>query len=173
MDVRFLPLPEFHRVQFYRLITLACLLLMVVLTLFGMADNARTSLKDALYIAGVIGGFAWRFALEWRWVDRCGPAFVLNDELVISHADRHRQFPLANIAAIRSRHCWLMARRYRSWSEHVAVLQVTLHNGERVYTLVESGVLEFPAGKHSVAALQAAVLEAKVKRAGVAAQGIS
>lgn len=164
MDVRFLPLTEFHRVQFYRLITLVCLVAMAGLTLVSVFADARTSPKDALFLVVLISALAWRFALEWRWVEWSGPAFALNDELVVSHADSHRHVPLTDIASLNSRHLWLMARRYRSWSDHLAVVQLTLHSGERLYTLVESSVLAFPAGKHSVAALQAAVLAAKVKR---------
>lgn len=164
MDVRFLPLTEFHRVQFYRLITLVCLVAMAGLTLVSVFAGAPTSAKEALFLVVFISALAWRFALEWRWVERSGPAFVLDDELVISHPGSHRQVPLANIASLGSRHLWLMARRYRSWSDHLALVQLTLHGGERLYTLVECGVLEFPAGKHSVAALEAAVLAAKVKR---------
>jgi hypothetical protein len=45
----------------------------------------------------------------------------------------------------------------------VAFLQVTLTNGERIHTLVESRVFEFPAGKRTLRAMQAAVLAAKTK----------
>ena len=172
MDARFLPLNEFHRVHFYRLFTLVCLVGMLLMTLFSVASGAHTSRGDVVFIGVVMGAMAWRFALEWRWVNQCGPAFVLNNELVISHNDSHRQIPLANIAMLSSRHCWLMARRYRSWRDHLAIVEITLHSGERLCTLVDSGVLEFPAGKQSLTALRAAVLEAKVKSAGAAPQGI-
>jgi len=45
----------------------------------------------------------------------------------------------------------LMARRYRSWSECIAFLNITLTNGKRVHTMVESAALEFPAGKRDLA----------------------
>ena len=54
-------------------------------------------------------------------------------------------------------------REYGKMPDGVMVKEFTLHNGERVYTLAESAVFESPAAKHSLAAIQAAVLAAKVK----------
>ncbi len=160
MDIRFLSLSEFHSLYFYRFITLAILLAIGGLILFKLFE---TPLSDTALVTGCLLVMAWRFAVEWRRVQKSAPAFLHNDELVIASANSHQQIPLAKIRSIKSRHCIFMARRYRSWDDHVAFLEITLNNGERAFTLVESAVLEFPAGKQTLEALRATVATAKAK----------
>lgn len=161
MDIHFLPLTEFHRVYFYRLITLAILVVMGVMILLKLGD---AKLSELALLAALLLPMVWRFTVEWFRVQRAQPAFIHDDELVVSSANSHRQVPLTTIRSIKTKHCIFMTRRYRSWpNEHVAFLEVILNNEERVSTLIESSVLEFPAGKKTLRALQAAVLAAKTK----------
>ncbi|MBB2494858.1 hypothetical protein H3H51_07475 [Pseudomonas sp. UL070] len=160
MDIRLLPLTEFHSVYFFRMITLAILVLLGGFTLFHLT---ATPLSEITVVALCVLLMAWRFTVEWLRVGKSAPAFIHNDELVVSSADGHRQIPLTKIRSITSRHSLFMVRRYRSWSEHLAFLQLTLHSGERIHTLAESAVLEFPAGKQTLSALRTAVLDAKTK----------
>ncbi|TBU82147.1 hypothetical protein DNK06_06440 [Pseudomonas daroniae] len=160
MDIRFLTFPEFHRVYFYRSITLTILAAIGGLILIKGPD---TPLPDLLLAGAFLFIMVWRFAVEWRRLKKSGPASIHNDELFISSAAGHRQIPLAKIGSVRSKHSIFMVRRYRSWVEHLAFVEFTLNTGERLYTLVESAVFEFPAGKKTLATLQAAVLAAKIK----------
>lgn len=160
MDVRLLTFLEFSNVHFYRYITLAFLLPACVLSLINLF---RTGQADALLFAIGVCVLMARFSVEWRRVTQSAPAFIHEDELVIAHTDGHRRIPLASISSIRSRHSLFMVRRYRSWNDHLAFLQVTLNSGERLHTLAESAVFEFPAGKQTLRALQAAVLAAKTR----------
>ncbi|MDH1261844.1 hypothetical protein [Pseudomonas sp. GD03944] len=160
MDIRFLTLMEFQRVYFYRFITLAILAAIGLVILFGAAT---APVSDLLFVGGVLLLMGWRFGVECLRLKKCGPAFIHNDELVISRDANRRQIPLTNIRSVTSKHSFFMVRRYQSWSDHLAFLEFTLNTGERVYTLVESAVFERPAAKQSLAALQAAVLAAKVK----------
>ncbi|MBD9484789.1 hypothetical protein IB229_17540 [Pseudomonas sp. PDM14] len=164
MDVRLLTFLEFSNVHFYRVITLAILLPVCGLSLINLINTGQT---DALLMS--IGAFILmaRFSVEWRRVRQSAPAFLHEDELIISRADGHRRIPLASIRSVRSRHSLFMVRRYRSWSDHLAFLQFTLNNGERLHTLAESAVLEFPAGKKSLSAIRAAVLAAKTRSLAV------
>jgi hypothetical protein len=106
-----------------------------------------------------------RFAVEWRRLSKCAPACIHDDELIVSGASSHRQIPLQEIRSITSSHSIFMVRRYRSWTDHLAFLEFTLSSGERVHTLVESAVFEFPAGKRSLLQMRQAVLAAKRKPA--------
>lgn len=164
MDIRFLTFPDFHSVYFYRSITLAILLAIGGLVLFKAAEMR---LPELLVVGGCLLLMGWRFALEWRRLNKAGPASVHGDELIISNENDHRRIPLGSVHTVTTKHSLFMVRRYRSWSEHLAFVEFTLHNGERVYTLAESAVFESPAAKRSLTALQAAVLAAKVKRAAV------
>lgn len=107
--------------------------------------------------------------MKWIHLRKAGPASIHGDELIISNENDHRRIPLVSVHTVTTKHSLFMVRRYRSWSEHLAFVEVTLHNGERVYTLAESAVFESPAAKRSVAAIQAAVLAAKVKSAAIGA----
>ena len=160
MDIRFLTLPDFHNVYFYRSITLAILLAIGGLVLF---KAPATRLPELLLVASCLLLMAWRFALEWRRLNKAGAASIHNDELIIASENDHRRIPLSSVHAVTTKHSLFMVRRYRSWSEHLAFVEFTLHNGERVYTLAESALFESPAAKQSLAAIQAAVLAAKVK----------
>jgi hypothetical protein len=160
MDLRLLTLPEIHKVHFYRLITLVCLSVIGVMTVCALLKNATTETQFfALVVLVMLGRFGW----EWLTVSKCTPVFVLGDELVLAGEHINRRVPLTQVREVKSRHAIFMTRRYRSWSEHLAFMQLTLATGERVFTLAESGVLEFPAGKVTLAALQAVVLEAKTR----------
>ncbi len=163
MDIRFLTFPDFHNVYFYRAITLAFLLAIGATALF---KAAAMRLPELLLVGGCLLLMGWRFAVEWRRMNKAGPASIHNDELIIASESNHRQIPLSSVRAVASKHSLFMVRRYRSWSEHLAFVEFTLHNGERLYTLAESAVFESPAAKRSLAAIQAAVLAAKVKSAG-------
>lgn len=160
MDIRFLTLMEFQRVYFYRLITLAILAGIGLLILFGAS---KAPFSDLLFVAGVLLIMSWRFGVECLRLKKCGPAFIHNDELVISREADRQQIPLTSIRSVKSKHSFFMVRRYQSWSDHLAFLEFTLNNGERVYTLVESAVFEFPAAKQSLAAFRDAILTAKMK----------
>ncbi|MBD9655859.1 hypothetical protein IB239_13640 [Pseudomonas sp. PDM12] len=160
MDIRFLTFPDFHNVYFYRSITLAILLAIGGLVLF---KAPATRLPELLLVASCLLLMAWRFALEWRRLNKAGAASIHNDELIVASENDHRRIPLSSVRSVASKHSLFMVRRYRSWAEHLAFVEFTLHNGERVYTLAESAVFESPAAKHSLAAIQAAVLAAKVK----------
>ncbi len=160
MDLRLLTLPEIHKVHFYRLITLVCLAAIGVMTVFALLEKPNT---EAKVLSLVIFVMLWRFGWEWVVVSRCTPVFVHGDELVVASEHSNRRIALTQVRSVTSRHAIFMTRRYRSWSEHLAFVQLTLNTGERVYTLAESGVFEFPAGKVTLAALQAAVLEAKTR----------
>jgi hypothetical protein len=160
MDTRFLTLMEFQSVYFYRFVTLAIFVTVGILLLFTLPDMKRAEIWVVVPVLFILWG---RFAVEYVRVKQCGPAFIHNDELVISHDADHRQIPLTRIRSVTSKHSLFMVRRYRSWTDHLAFLQVTLNNGERVYTLAESKVFEYPAGKKTLSAIQAAVLAAKTK----------
>ncbi|BAP78884.1 hypothetical protein MT1_1706 [Pseudomonas sp. MT-1] len=160
MDTRFLTLMEFQNVYFYRFITLAIFVTTGVLLLFIFPEMKRSEISVVVPVLFILWG---RFAVEYVRLKKCGPAFIHNDELVISRDGGHRQIPLTRIRSVTSKHSLFMVRRYRSWTDHLAFLQVTLNNGERVYTLAEGAVFEYPAGKKTLAAIQAAVLAAKTK----------
>lgn len=160
MDTRFLTFMEFQNVYFYRFITLAILVATGVLLLFALPGMKRAEMSVVVPVLVILWG---RFAVEYFRVKASGPAFVHNDELVISGAGS-RQIPLTRIRSVSSRHSVFMVRRYRSWTDHLAFLQVTLTNGERIYTLVESKFFEFPPGKETLSAMQAAVLVAKTRK---------
>ncbi|MDH5833400.1 hypothetical protein [Luteimonas kalidii] len=160
MDTRFLTFMEFQSVYFYRFITLAIFVASGVLLLFALPGMKRAEMWVIVPVLLILWG---RFAVEYFRVKKSGPAFLHDDELVISGVESRRQIPLTRIRSVSSRHSVFMVRRYRSWTDHLAFLQVTLTNGERIYTLVESKVFEFPAGKGTLRAMQAAVLSAKTK----------
>lgn len=162
MDIRFLTFPDFHNVYFYRAITLALLLAIGATVLF---KASAMQLPELLLVGGCLLLMGWRFALEWLRMNKAGPASIHDDELIVSSESAHRRIPLSSVHTVTTRHSLFMVRRYRSWSEHLAFVEFTLHNGERVYTLAESAVFESPAAKRSLAAIQAAVLAAKVKSA--------
>ncbi|WP_339526426.1 hypothetical protein [Pseudomonas sp. EA_35y_Pfl2_R111] len=151
---------EFQSVYFYRFVTLAIFVTVGVLLLFTLPDMKRAEVWVVVPVLFILWG---RFAVEYFRVRKCGPAFIHNDELVISRDAGQRQIPLTRIRSVTSKHSLFMVRRYRSWTDHLAFLQVTLNNGEHVYTLAESKVFEYPAGKKTLSALQAAVLAAKTK----------
>ncbi|MEK1943692.1 MAG: hypothetical protein AAAB16_25235 [Pseudomonas sp.] len=161
MDMRFLTLLDYQSVHLYKFITLTCFVLMTVMAALGATTMTR---GDMVFLVPLLLLLWGRFAVEYRRLRKCAMAFVHNDELVLTQGHSHRQIPLASITAVKSQYSLLIARRYRSWTEHVAFLQVTLNTGERVYTLVESAVLEVPPGKETLAGVQAAVLAAKGKR---------
>lgn len=167
MDLRLLTLPELHKVYFYRLMTLVCLAPMGVLTLCALVQNPTAATTVFAVLMGVMLG---RFGWEWRTVNRCVPLFVQGDELIVGGTGATRRIALTQVRAVTSRHAIFMTRRYRSWSEHLAFMQVTLSTGERVFTLAESGVFEFPAGKTTLAALQADVTQAKTRSLSNAAR---
>ena len=172
MDIRFLTFPEFQNVYFYRSITLAILAAAGVLVIVRAPD---TRLPELMVVSGCLLIMAWRFALEWRRLSKAGPASVHEEELIVASPHGDRRIALSSVQAVATMHSLFMVRRYRSWSDHLAFLQFTLHNGERVYTLVESAVFESPAAKRSLAAIRAAVMEAKVRSAAAeraAAQAI-
>ncbi|UCJ14985.1 hypothetical protein K5Q02_13995 [Pseudomonas sp. MM211] len=160
MDIRFLTFPDFHNVYFYRFITLAILVASSGLVLIKAPS---TPLPELLLIGVCLLSMSWRFALEWRMLAKAGPASIHNDELIVSSDATDQKIALTKIRSVTSRHSIFMVRRYRSWSDHLAFLEFTLNNGERIYTLVESAVLEFPAGKQTLSTVNAAVLAAKIK----------
>lgn len=162
MDIRFLSFPDFHSVYFYRSIALAILGAIGGLVLF---KASAMRLPELLLVSGCLLLMGWRFAVEWRRLSKAGPASIHKDELIIASESDHRQIPLSSVRAVTSKYSLFMVRRYRSWSEHLAFVEFTLHNGECVYTLAESAVFEKPAAKRSLAAIQAAVMAAKVKSA--------
>ena len=162
MDIRLLTFPDFQNVYFYRSITLAILLAIGGLVLF---KAPATRLPELLLVGGCLLLMGWRFAVEWRRLNKAGGASIHNDELIIASENDHRRIPLSSVRSVTSKHSLFMVRRYRSWSEHLGFVEFTLHNGERVYTLAESAVFEWPAAGHSLAAIQAAVVAAKVKSA--------
>ncbi|QRY82248.1 hypothetical protein JVX91_14475 [Pseudomonas sp. PDNC002] len=161
MDVRLLPQTEFDNVHFYRAMTLLILLALGVFCVIKLASGAITLFSAVPVVLLLLG---CRFAVEWGRIARSQPAFIHDDELVLCGSDSHRRIALANIQSVRSRHSLFMVRRYRSWSEHLAFVEFTLNDGERVGTLAESGVFEFPAGGATLKAIEAQVLAAKVKR---------
>lgn len=160
MDIRFLTFPDFHSVYFYRSITLAILVAIGGLVLF---KASAMRLPELLLVGGCLLLMGWRFAVEWHRLSKAGPASIHNDELIIASESDHRQIPLSSVRAVATKHSLFMVRRYRSWTEHLAFVEFTLHSGERLYTLAESAVFEKPAAKRSLAAIQAAVMAAKVK----------
>ncbi|MGE8295408.1 MAG: hypothetical protein ACN6PH_07670 [Pseudomonas sp.] len=160
MEVRLLPHSEFGNVEFYRIITLLILLGMAGVTLKGVATGEFALLSPLPCVMLIMAG---RFIVEWRRLDKSQPAFIHADELVLCGKDSNRQIPLAKISSTKARHSIFMVRRYRSWSEHVAFLELTLNNGERLYTLVESAVFDRPLAKGTVKAIDAAILSAKIK----------
>lgn len=164
MEIRLLTLLEFQSVYFYKLITLAILLALGGFVLFKLTGTPFAEIRLVALVVLVMAG---RFAVEWLRVKKCAPAFIQDAELVLCGATTTRRIPLATIQSVTSKHSLFMVRRYRSFTEHLAFIEVTLNTGERVYTLAESAVLEFPAGKTTLAAIQAAVLDAKVKTAGI------
>jgi len=161
MEVRFLPQTEFDNVLFYRAVTLLILLAMVAFTLIKLFSGV-VALFSALPLCLLV--LVGRFAVEWRRVSRAEPAFIDKGELVLCGQESHRQIPLEKISSVRSRHSLFMVRRYRSWSEHLAFVEFTLDSGERVSSLAESRVFELPAASGTLAAVQAAIVAAKVKR---------
>jgi hypothetical protein len=170
MEVRLLPQTEFDNVHFYRAVTLLILLAIAAFTLIKMFSGV-VALFSALPLGLLLLG--GRFAVEWRRVSRAEPAFIDKGELVLCGKDSHRQIALEKISSVRSRHSLFMVRRYRSWSEHLAFVEFTLDNGERVSTLAESGVFEFPAASGTLAAVEATILAAKVKRQGGEVDAVS
>lgn len=166
MEVRLLPQTEFDNVHFYRAVTLLILLAMAVFTLIKVFSGVVALFSALPLCLLVLGG---RFAVEWRRVSKAERAFIDKGELVLCGQDSHRQIALETISSVRSRHSLFMVRRYRSWSEHLAFVEFTLANGERVSTLAESRVLERPAASGTLAAVESAILAAKVKRQGVEA----
>lgn len=160
MEVRLLSRAEFDNVQFYRAFTLLILLALGVFTVIKLAAGAITVFSAVPMVMLILIG---RFAVEWLRVAKCEPAFIDNDELVLCGETSYRQIALTTISSVRSRHSLFMVRRYRSWSEHLAFLEFTLNNGERVQTLAESAVFEFPAGGSTLKAVEAAILAAKTK----------
>lgn len=168
MDVRLLTFLEFNKVHFYRFITLAFLLPICGLSLINLVKTGRT---DALLLSIGMLILMARFGVEWRRVRQSAPAFLHEDELLITSADGQHRIPLTRIRSVRSRHSLLMVRRYRSWSHHLAFLEFTLNSGERLHTLAESAVFEFPAGKNTLSAIRAAVLAAKTRSLAVPPQG--
>lgn len=159
MDMRLLPRTEFDNVHFYRIVTLLILLAIGVLALSHIAKGTAALVSPVpLLLLALLG----RFAVEWFRVAKCQPAFIHNDELVLCNEQGHRQIPMAQVSSVKTKYSLFMVRRYRSWSEHVAFLELTLNNGERVHTLVESAVFEFPAARNTLKAVNAAVLCAKV-----------
>ncbi|PTQ70033.1 hypothetical protein [Pseudomonas sp. GV071] len=158
MELRLLTLSEIHKVHFYRLITLVCLSAMALMMLFALLEKATT---ETQVFSLVVLALLWRFGWEWLKVSRCSPMFVHGDELVVTHKGETRRIALTQVREVTSKHAIFMTRRYRSWSEHLAFMQLTLHSGERLFTLAESGVLEFPAGKVTLQALRAVVVAAK------------
>lgn len=161
MEVRFLPQTEFDNVHFYRAATLLILLAMAVFTLIKLFSGAVALFSALPLCLLLLGG---RFAVEWRRVSKAEPAFIDKGELVLCGNDSHRQIALEKIRSVRSRHSLFMVRRYRSWSEHLAFVEFTLDNGERVSTLAESRVFELPAASATLAAVESAILATKVKR---------
>jgi hypothetical protein len=159
MDVRLLSQTEFDRVHFYRVVTLLILLAIGVLALSHIVKGTAALVSPVPLVALAMSG---RFAVEWFRVAKCQPAFIHNDELVLCGEHSHRQIPMSQVSSVKTKHSLFMVRRYRSWSEHVAFLQLTLNDGERVYTLVESAVFELPAAKSTLKAVEAAVLCAKM-----------
>ncbi|MFR0690121.1 hypothetical protein ACLUTX_12045 [Enterobacterales bacterium AE_CKDN230030158-1A_HGKHYDSX7] len=170
MDVRFLPQTEFDNVHFYRAVTLLILLAMAAFTLIKLFSGV-VSLFSALPLCLLL--LAGRFALEWRRVARAEPAFIDKGELVLCGKDSHRQIPLERISSVRTRHSLFMVRRYRSWSEHLAFVEFTLVNGERVCTLAESRVFELPAASATLTAIDAAILETKTRRLAAQRSSVS
>ncbi|WP_152222107.1 hypothetical protein [Pseudomonas sp. SCB32] len=162
MDARLLPQSEFDNVHFFRTFTLLILLVLGALTLTRLTAGVMPLFSPVPLVLLALGG---RFVVEWRRLAGCQPAFIDNDELVLCGLQSHRQIPLRNIQSVRTRRSLFMVRRYRSWSEHLAFLEFTLNDGERVATLAESGVLEFPAGAGTLKAVEAAILAAKMKGA--------
>lgn len=160
MEVRLLPHSDFGNVQFYRIITLLFLLLMAGITLKGLANDEFALLSPLPCVMLIILG---RFIVEWRRIAKSQPTFIHADELVLCSEDGNRRIPLAKISSTKARHSLFMVRRYRSWSEHVAFLELTLNSGERLYTLAESAVFEMPPAKDTVKAIEAAILGAKMK----------
>lgn len=162
MDLPFLSLPEFHRVYFYRFVTFGFLALAGVLSVVKLSEMTP---GERMVILPCLLLMCGRFAVEWIRLSRCAPASIHNAELIITSDGGHRQIPLKDIRSVTSNHSIFMVRRYRSWTDHLAFLQFTLSNGERVHTLVESAVFELPAGKKSLLAIRQAILEAKIKPA--------
>ncbi len=166
MDLRLLTLSEFHKVYFYRLITLLLLVVMSGMTVMALFETPNGEAKVfALFMLLITG----RFTVEWFWVKRSLPVLVHGDELMVTGLE-HRRIPLTQVRSVTSRHAIFMTRRYRSWSEHLAFIELTLNNGERVTTLSESGVFDFPAGKETLATLRAMVLDAKTKSLSASAR---
>ena len=160
MDARFLTFMEFQSVYFYKFITLAIFVAIGVLLLFALPEMKRSEMAVVVPVLFILW---WRFAVEYFRIRKCGPAFIHDDGLVISREESRWQIPLTSIRSVTSKHSLFMVRRYRSWTDHLAFLQVTLNNGERLYTLAESAMFEYPAGKETLSAIQAAVLAAKTK----------
>ncbi|MDD0842832.1 hypothetical protein [Pseudomonas sp. Gutcm_11s] len=160
MDVRLLPQLEFGNVHFYRVVTLLFLLVIVGITLTGVADG-EVALFSLLPL--VVLAMLCRFGIEWLRVSRCQPAFIHDDELVLCGDDSNLRVELTKISSVRSRHSLFMVRRYRSWSDHLAFVQLTLNDGTRLCTLAESAIFEFPPAKSTVRALEAEILAAKMR----------
>ena len=167
MELRLLTLSEIHKVYFYRLITVVCLAPMGVLSALALVQ--KPSAQTLVFVVVMLGMLA-RFAWEWAKVNLCTPVFVHGDELVVAGEKETRRVPLTQVRSVSSRHAIFMTRRYRSWSEHLGFVQITLSSGERIFTLAESRVFESPAAKATVAALQAVVLEAKTKSLAASAR---
>ncbi|RZA32692.1 MAG: hypothetical protein EOP92_24765 [Lysobacteraceae bacterium] len=160
MDARFLTFMEFQSVYFYRFVTLAIFVAVGVLLLFALPEMKRSEMSVVVPVLFILW---WRFAVEYFRIRKCGPAFIHDDELVISREESRRRIPLTSIRSVTSKHSVFMVRRYRSWTDHLAFLQVTLNTGERIYTLAESALFERPAGKRTLDAVKSAVFSAKTK----------
>ena len=159
MDIHLLPQTEFDSVHFYRIFTLLILLVMSALALSHIVKGTAALVSPVPLVLLALSG---RFAVEWLRVAKCQPAFIHNDELVLCGEQGHRQIPMSQVRSVKTKHSLFMVRRYRSWSEHVAFLELILNDGERVLTLVESAVFEFPAAKNTLKAVNTAVLSAKM-----------
>lgn len=90
MDTRFLTLMEFHNVYFYRFITLAIFVTTGVLLLFIFPEMKRSEISVLVPVLFILWG---RFAVEYVRLKKCGPAFIHNDELVISRDGGTGKFP--------------------------------------------------------------------------------
>ncbi len=166
MVVRLLPPTEFDSVYLYRFVTLVVLAALVGMVLLALGDSPQ---RDVALLAACVFLVASRFAVEWLRLRECAPAILHGDTLVFLAATRHR-IALQNIRTVTSRRSFVTVRRYRSWTEHVAFLEITLTNGRRLHTLAASAVFESPAGRDTVYGLQAAAMAAKTDSASTGAR---
>ncbi len=123
MAMRFLTLLDYQSVHFYKFITLTCFVAMIAM---GALGAAATTGGDIAFLVPCLLLLWGRFAVEYWRLKKCAMAFVYNDELVLTQGNAHRHIALASIAQVTSQHSLFIARRYRSWREHVAFLQITL-----------------------------------------------